>query len=598
MAQSEGRRVISRVVRAVGIGLLGTVALLAASRAYAQTPYHDPAGRFSLTVPRGWRIANSDNQALVIAARDASATITFAEGGDPAALIQTFLDQVQGQWDGLQEIKRGATTGQRGSFVLSSGTNPNGVPSFFRIATAQLNDGVLVMMATVPQARFGQLKTALESLENSVTSAGLATAQPGQKAAASTPDPRLAALEQAYRSGVLTEEEYEAKKGALIQAARPAQPSTKPPSKEAGRPGAEYHRVRWVRVMDNEGWGQPEEILRMLIPSHWKTEGGVRWVLDLGCPKNIIQLQFRAVAPDGVTGIEFLPGYTWASSDDPMMQQIIQQQAQNGMGCNPGPVVGAVDFLRGMVVPQVRPGANVLSAELLPTATQGLQRSFTAINQQSAAAGLQAMHTGEVGRVRIAYNLGQREVEEWISASVVANISAIMNTAAALQGNTSATSRSYQMTGQDIYVARAARGQLESKGALFALMYGSIQFNPRYVAAVTQFFLNIAKINAQAVADRQRIWREAQAHIEQSRRDVEAYSNQVYERINDQFGQMIRGVDRYVDPRSSERVELSAGYQNAWSNGKGEYILSETTNFDPRVVLQEDWTPMKKESER
>jgi hypothetical protein len=115
---------------------------------------------------------------------------------------------------------------------------------------------------------------------------------------------------------------------------------------------------------------------------------------------------------------------------------------------------------------------------------------------------------------------------------------------------------------------------------------------------VTQFYANIGRINAQANAERSRIWREAQAHIEKTRRETYEYQQQVQGRINEQFGQMIRGVDSYTDPRSNERVELSAGYQNAWSNGKGEYILSDSVNFDPRVVLKEDWTLMKKEHER
>ena len=101
-----------------------------------------------------------------------------------------------------------------------------------------------------------------------------------------------------------------------------------------------------------------------------------------------------------------------------------------------------------------------------------------------------------------------------------------------------------------------------------------------------------------ANADRARIWKEAQAHIEKTRRETYEYQQQVQGRINEQFGQMIRGVDSYVDPRSNDRVELSAGYQNAWSNGKGEDILSDSVNFDPRVALQEDWTMMKKEHGR
>ena len=127
-------------------------------------------------------------------------------------------------------------------------------------------------------------------------------------------------------------------------AAKPVETKAQPTKKVENQTG-DYQRMRMVREMDREGWGEPVEAFRLLIPSDWKADGGVRWVSDLGCPNNIIQVQFRATAPDGTTGVEFLPSYTWASSDDPMMQNIIQQQAQSQAGCAFGPVAGAVEYL-------------------------------------------------------------------------------------------------------------------------------------------------------------------------------------------------------------------------------------------------------------
>ena len=41
-------------------------------------------------------------------------------------------------------------------------------------------------------------------------------------------------------------------------------------------------------------------------------------------------------------------------------------------------------------------------------------------------------------------------------------------------------------------------------------------------------------------------------------------------------------------------MELSAGYRQAWSNGNGEYILSDDVNFDPSVSLHENWTQLNR----
>ena len=43
------------------------------------------------------------------------------------------------------------------------------------------------------------------------------------------------------------------------------------------------------------------------------------------------------------------------------------------------------------------------------------------------------------------------------------------------------------------------------------------------------------------------------------------------------------------------RVELNAGYNEAWSRPDGTYILSNDPLFDPNVVLKENWTKLKKD---
>jgi hypothetical protein len=52
-------------------------------------------------------------------------------------------------------------------------------------------------------------------------------------------------------------------------------------------------------------------------------------------------------------------------------------------------------------------------------------------------------------------------------------------------------------------------------------------------------------------------------------------------------------VDTYRDPASGETVELSNAYGNAWRNGRGEYLLSDSPSFDPTVELKEDWTRLE-----
>jgi hypothetical protein len=58
--------------------------------------------------------------------------------------------------------------------------------------------------------------------------------------------------------------------------------------------------------------------------------------------------------------------------------------------------------------------------------------------------------------------------------------------------------------------------------------------------------------------------------------------------------QTIREVETWKEGDGS--VELTAGYEQAWSRGDGSYILSNKPGFDPSSVLQDQaWKPMQRE---
>ncbi|MBK8614441.1 MAG: hypothetical protein IPN85_13385 [Flavobacteriales bacterium] len=60
-----------------------------------------------------------------------------------------------------------------------------------------------------------------------------------------------------------------------------------------------------------------------------------------------------------------------------------------------------------------------------------------------------------------------------------------------------------------------------------------------------------------------------------------------------QFVKTIREVETWNDG-SNGRVELTSGYDHAWSRGDGSYILSNSPNFDPSSVLKDQaWKPMQ-----
>jgi hypothetical protein len=142
-----------------------------------------------------------------------------------------------------------------------------------------------------------------------------------------------------------------------------------------------------------------------------------------------------------------------------------------------------------------------------------------------------------------------------------------------------------------VFAYRAPAERFDNK--LIATILASVRLNPQYQAAVSQFLSNMNQIAQQGAMDRARIWREAGQQI--SATISQAYQRQqaVQDRAAQQFSQTIRGVETYIDP-SGTKVELAGGYDNAWMNGRGEYLLSNTPGFNPAVALRENWTPLKK----
>ena len=69
-------------------------------------------------------------------------------------------------------------------------------------------------------------------------------------------------------------------------------------------------------------------------------------------------------------------------------------------------------------------------------------------------------------------------------------------------------------------------------------------------------------------------------------------SQQAADHINNQFSDYMRGVDRYSD--GDTQIQLPSGYENAWVNDKGEYLLSNTQSYDPNIELNGNWKSLQK----
>jgi hypothetical protein len=250
--------------------------------------------------------------------------------------------------------------------------------------------------------------------------------------------------------------------------------------------------------------------------------------------------------------------------------------------------MGAADFLAQSLPGNLRPQFEVVAVEPAPAVAQAL-----AANAEQ----LRAMNMpvrADAARIRVRYADRGAVFEEWLTAGVLQIASQTMSSSAAMQGQMAMTTQ-YLSTASRIFGFRAPAGRLEQDERLFATMVASAEINPVWEAALNRVAVNLAQIEIRGAAERSRIWSEAMAEV--GSKEMQAWQNQqaAQDRVAEAWSQTIRGVETFVDPSSGATVELEAGYDNAWSNGVGEYVLSDRPSFNPNTVFtNQDWTRLER----
>ncbi len=359
---------------------------------------------------------------------------------------------------------------------------------------------------------------------------------------------------------------------------------------------SEQIRLRLVKVYDREGFGQPVEAFRLLLPAEWKTDGWIRWVArNINCPANIIEVGLKSSAADGLTGFEIFSPFTWQWTDDPMMQQTLtmtQRQNPAMAGCPLARPMGAAEYLQNRIVPQRRAGSHVTKTEALPQVAKPQETKLQTILGPALQAGLVAGVKVDGARIHVTRSANKHPVEEWLATTISVIAQKGFSATAAYNGQMG-HAMSYVISAEATTAGWAAQGQLDANAQLFATIIGSIRPNQAWVNAVSQTQTAMANAQIKGAADRSRIWTQASRDIS----NIYSQSYQQQQAVQDglarQFDEHIKGVETYVDPNTKERVELTAGYRQYWTNGRNEYILSNDANFNPAVELHEDWRLME-----
>ncbi|MDH4027580.1 MAG: hypothetical protein OEU95_01950 [Nitrospirota bacterium] len=362
-----------------------------------------------------------------------------------------------------------------------------------------------------------------------------------------------------------------------VQAAKKELNQSNEPAEQAGASSGKKTattRFSTISYIDRQGIGI--EAFRMLIPVEWKFEGGINWVLDNpGMPATA---GFRVYAPKGREGFEVFPNQSFFWTNNQMLFSMFPVGSRY-FGNEVRPPVNPADAIKQIIIPRFRSnikGLRVISERSLPDLPGAQSQPGVSVSAQGA-------------KVRIEYELNGTEMEEEIYA-VVESYMFRMQTMGGVVTN-------INWMVDYIFSFKTEKGKFEENLKTFQTIAHSFKLNPQWFNRYSQVVESLIQgqiRQIQSIGQLSRII--SQTNNEISDMMMESYNNRqkVNDRIANDFSQYIRGVDEYRDPNEGKAVELPSGYDNAWSNSSGEYILSDDPNFNPNINSNLNWERMKK----
>jgi hypothetical protein len=359
-----------------------------------------------------------------------------------------------------------------------------------------------------------------------------------------------------------------------------AQPSNQPPSNQSNplarqqqpssqqpKPGpqAAGSVMKFTRLSIHDPGINNIEACSFLIPAGWKADGGIQWFPNMSILANLLM---KVTDPQTGTTIEFLPMQNFTYITNPT---IPMQQGTNYMGNLVGnPPRNIPEFVQTWYLPQAMPQlrqARIVGGEDLPKVSQLVAQAYG------------GQSTVKTSRVRYEYMVNGAPWQEDVFVTLVFT--------------------NWQMgtlwSVYSAYSVRAPNGLLDKMEPTAMATINSFRLSLDWYAG----YLYVQKLfnnrQNQAIADARAI----SDTITRNSEEIRQMFSQAYkersdsqDRIAQSVSESIRGVNTYSDPFEGRPIELPSGYNDAWVNARGEYLLSNTAGYDPNVGDTVEWRKM------
>jgi hypothetical protein len=322
------------------------------------------------------------------------------------------------------------------------------------------------------------------------------------------------------------------------------------------------------------------EAFRLLIPKGWKVEGKIAWSNNPALPA---QSQFRFFNPNGLEQVEFFPtqSFFWTNNQTFL---ITNPPGTLRFGTIVSQPIDLRSAFSNVILSKLKGKLNNLK---YTERTRVPELEQIAIGQP--AEGLNS--SAEGGKIRITYVENGKPMEEEIYAAVSQFVTYLPG---------SYLSPGYYINYwyiDYIFSFKAGLKKLDSNSKIFQTMIFSFKLNPKWFAKVVNTKEKMVQMIIQGIKSIGKIGQIIASSSSELRDDQLAdweKRQQANDRVIQNFSDNIREVERYNDPFSGSEVELPSGYQNAWANNLGEYIISESPDFNPNIGSNLNWQQIEK----
>lgn len=343
---------------------------------------------------------------------------------------------------------------------------------------------------------------------------------------------------------------------------------------------ADILRFQKFTYVDQQGTGI--EAFSFLMPSDWEFEGGIRWILDN--PAMPAVSEFRVFNPDGKEQFEVFPNHCYSWTNNPQ-QLLLSPPGSRYFGSIVMKPITAQEALQYIILPEFRSEYQAMTI----TKNENLPELPLALGAGNHGQGY-ASSSATGAKLRISYMRNDVPMEEEFYG-VVESITFPVRSMYGTFNNTI-------WYIDYIFSFKAEKGKLESNTKEFQTMTSTFKLNPAWYAKYSNVIEYMAQqkiTQIRSVGEFSRMLsRMSDQMSEQNLQQFEA-RGEVYDKVSQKFSDNTLGIDRYYDPFEEREVELPSGYNHAWSNNNGEYILSDSPSFNPNIGSNLHWESLKRQ---